>query len=67
MEAYDSELTDEEMTFLLSLERKRKRRIIIIVAIVGLIVALFIALTISAILYESPTITEDITEQYPFN
>lgn len=68
MEVYDTELSDEEMEYLLTISKQRKRKKLLIFGSLGLFIILFLAFSITAYFYNPSTaIDADIVEQYPFN
>lgn len=67
MEAYDSDLTDEELEYLLALNRKRKIKKWSIIGVIGILLTCFITFSIVAYNYDPPTVDTDIVEQYPFD
>lgn len=67
MEAYDSDLSDEEIEYLMELNRKHKIKKWTLIGVIGFLLAAFIAFTIVSYNYNPPTIDSDIVEQYPFD
>ena len=68
MEVYDTELSDEEIEYLLEVSKRRKRKRILIFFGLGLFIALFLAFSITAYFYNPSNPGDaDIVEQYPFD
>jgi len=66
MEFYDQELSEDEILFLEDLRRRKKRKIIIWVSILSILLALFIGITIMALLYQEDSIIKGLVLQNDF-
>lgn len=66
MEAYDKDFSEDELELLLAIQKKKKIKKIAIITSIVLVVALFVAFTIGALLYNPMDLADDIVERYPF-